>query len=222
MTSPPLPPQRARRALIVGAGISGLAAALSLYRAGWQPLITERAPERRTGGYAVRFNCPGYGAAERLGLLDSLPDRRASQGRMFEIDPRGHLTPGLAFPEQVNGTPMRILLRSDLERALHEAVGDLVEIRYGTGPAAITQDRNQVTVTLTDGTVESADLLIGADGIHSTVRSLVFGPEDLYRDHPRSPSSSTAPPRPPPKPANAWRRASAGFLRTSAAGAGAR
>jgi 2-polyprenyl-6-methoxyphenol hydroxylase-like FAD-dependent oxidoreductase len=76
---------------------------------------------------------------------------------------------------------MRMLLRSDLERVLYEAVQDLVEIRYGTGPATITQDRDQVTVTLTDGSVESADLLIGADGLHSTVRSLAFGPEDLYR-----------------------------------------
>ncbi|MER6010225.1 FAD-dependent monooxygenase [Streptomyces bluensis] len=181
MTSSTLPPQGARRALIVGSGISGLAAALSLHRAGWQPLIIERAPERRTGGYFVRFNGPGYTAAERLGILDSLPDRRDPQGRMFEVDSRGRLTPGLTFPEQVNGTPLRMLLRSDLERVLYEAVQDLVEIRYGTGPAAIAQDRDRVTVTLTDGSVESADLLIGADGIHSTVRSLAFGPEDLYR-----------------------------------------
>ncbi|MEI5521891.1 FAD-dependent monooxygenase [Streptomyces brasiliscabiei] len=181
MTSSSLPPRGARRALIVGSGISGLAAALSLHRAGWQPLIVERAPERRTGGYFVRFNGPGYTAAERLGILDSLPDRRDPNGRMFEVDSRGRLTPGLTFPEQVNGTPMRLLLRSDLERVLYEAVQDLVEIRYGTGPATVTQDRDRVTVTLTDGSVESVDLLIGADGIHSTVRSLVFGPEDLYR-----------------------------------------
>ncbi|MFE3137698.1 FAD-dependent monooxygenase [Streptomyces scopuliridis] len=181
MPSSSLPPRGARRALIVGSGISGLAAALSLHRAGWQPLIIERAPGRRTNGYFVRFNGAGYTAAERLGILDSLPDRRDAEGRMFEVDSRGRLTPGLAFPEQVNGTPMRMLLRSDLERVLYEAVQDLVEIRYGTGPAAITQDRDHVTVTLTDGSVESADLLIGADGVHSTVRSLVFGPEDLYR-----------------------------------------
>ncbi|GGZ69789.1 FAD-dependent monooxygenase [Streptomyces bluensis] len=181
MTSSTLPPQGARRALIVGSGISGLAAALSLHRAGWRPLIIERAPERRTGGYFVRFNGPGYTAAERLGILESLPDRRDPQGRMFEVDSRGRLTPGLTFPDQVNDTPLRMLLRSDLERVLYEAVQDLVEIRYDTGPATIAQDRDRVTVTLTDGSVESADLLIGADGIHSTVRSLAFGPEDLYR-----------------------------------------
>ncbi|MFE3740208.1 FAD-dependent monooxygenase [Streptomyces sp. NPDC059134] len=180
-TSPSHPPRTAPRALVVGSGISGLAAALSLHRAGWQPLIVERSPRRRTGGYFVRFNGPGYAAAERLGLLDSLPDRRDPQGRMFEADSRGRLTPGLAFPRQLNGTPMRMLLRSDLERALYEAVRDLVEIRYGTGPVAVAQDRDGVSATLSDGSVERADLLIGADGVHSTVRSLVFGPEDLYR-----------------------------------------
>ncbi|MDW6065602.1 FAD-dependent monooxygenase [Streptomyces sp. FXJ1.4098] len=174
-------PRPARRAVIVGSGISGLAAALTLHRAGWQPLIVERAPRRRTGGYFVRFFGPGYAAAERLGILDALPQRTLPDGRMYEIARSGRVTPGITFPSQVDGTPLRILLRSDLERVLYDEVHNLVEIRYGVGPAAITQDRHQVTVTLTDRSVETADLLIGADGIHSTVRSLVFGPEDLYR-----------------------------------------
>lgn len=169
------------RALIVGSGISGLAAALTLHRAGWEPVIVERAPARRTGGYFVRFSGPGYSAAQRLGLLDALPNRLAPESRGFEIDTSGRLTPGLSFPAASGGTPLRILLRSDLERALYEEVSELVEIRYGVGPAAITQNRHEATVTLTDGSVETADLVIGADGIHSTVRSLVFGPEDLYR-----------------------------------------
>ncbi len=136
---------------------------------------------RRTGGYFVRFFGPGYAAAERLGILDALPNRQQPDARGLEIDRAGRVTPGLTYPNHVAGSPLRMLLRSDLERVLYDAVHDLVEIRYGAGPAAITQDRHQVTVTMTDGSVETADLLIGADGIHSTVRSLVFGPEDLYR-----------------------------------------
>ena len=181
MATQPLPPRPARRAVIVGSGISGLAAALTLHRAGWRPLIVERAPRRRTGGYFVRFFGPGYAAAERLGILDALPQRTLPDGRMYEIARSGRVTPGITYPGHADGTPLRILLRSDLERVLYDEVHDLVEIRYGVGPAAIAQDRHQVTVTLTDGSVETADLLIGADGIHSTVRSLVFGPEDLYR-----------------------------------------
>ncbi|MCW8378678.1 FAD-dependent monooxygenase [Streptomyces justiciae] len=176
-----VPPHPARRAVIVGSGISGLAAALTLHRAGWQTLIVERAPERRTGGYWVRFSGPGYAAADRLGILDALPKRAASGARLFEMGPSGRIRPGFPIPESAEGTPLRILLRSDLERVLYDAVSDLVEIRYGVGPAAISQDRHEVTVMMTDGSVERADLLIGADGIHSTVRSLVYGPEDLYR-----------------------------------------
>ncbi|MFF8577260.1 FAD-dependent oxidoreductase [Streptomyces albidoflavus] len=181
MTFPPPALNPARRAVIVGAGISGLATALSLHRAGWETLIVERAPARRTDGYFVRFFGPGYAAADRMGVLDALPQRTLPGSRMYETEPSGRLTDGLGFPGNADGTPLRMLLRSDLERVLYDAVHELVEIRYGTGPAAVTQDRHKVTVTMTDGTVESADLLIGADGIHSTVRSLVFGPEDLYR-----------------------------------------
>ncbi|MGW1199462.1 FAD-dependent monooxygenase [Streptomyces sp. NPDC002536] len=169
------------RALIVGSGISGLTTALALHRAGWDALIVERAPRRRTGGYFVRFNGPGYRAAERLGIVGQLPDRRHPGGRVYEVDHRGRLSRGLAFPKFMGGTPLLTLLRSDLEQVLYEQVRDRVEIRYGTSPVRITQDRNRVTAVFGDGSEESADLLVGADGIHSTVRSLVFGPEDLYR-----------------------------------------
>ncbi|MGD6741759.1 FAD-dependent monooxygenase [Streptomyces sp. BH106] len=180
-TTPPQPTPSGRRALIVGSGISGLAAALTLHRAGWEPVIVERAPGRRTGGYFVRLFGPGHSSLERLGLLDDLPNRQSPGARGYEVGPDGRLRPGLTFPDQAEGTPLRMLLRSDIERVLYEAVDGKVEIRYGVGPTAITQNRHEATVTLTDGTVEKADLVIGADGIHSTVRSLVFGPEDLYR-----------------------------------------
>ncbi|MCU1639979.1 MAG: putative oxidoreductase transrane protein [Nocardia sp.] len=174
-------PTAGKRVLIIGAGISGMATALSLHRIGWEPVIIERSAQRRTSGYFVRFAGPGYTAAESLGILDAIPDRRDPAGRMYEVDRRGRVTPGLPLPGRGDGTPMRILLRSDLERVLYEAVRGIVEIRFGTRPVAITQNRDTVVATLDDGTVETADLLVGADGTHSTVRSLVFGPEDLYR-----------------------------------------
>jgi 2-polyprenyl-6-methoxyphenol hydroxylase and related FAD-dependent oxidoreductases len=66
---------RPRRALIVGLGISGLAAALRLHQIGWQVEIIERAPARRTGGYFIGLFGAGRHAAQRLGLLDLLHDR---------------------------------------------------------------------------------------------------------------------------------------------------
>ncbi|MDF2709944.1 MAG: putative oxidoreductase transrane protein, partial [Nonomuraea muscovyensis] len=63
------------RAVIIGAGIAGLAAALRLSQIGWDSLIIERAPQRRSGGYAVTFGGIGYDAAERMGILPDLVKR---------------------------------------------------------------------------------------------------------------------------------------------------
>ncbi|WP_282785391.1 FAD-dependent oxidoreductase [Nocardia sp. CC201C] len=66
-----------RRVLVVGAGIAGLAAALRFLRDGWEVLVVERAPARRSGGYLVNLHGPGYDAAERMGLVSALAQRDA-------------------------------------------------------------------------------------------------------------------------------------------------
>jgi 2-polyprenyl-6-methoxyphenol hydroxylase-like FAD-dependent oxidoreductase len=73
------------------------------------------------------------------------------------------------------------ILRGDVEAVLYEQVHDSTEIRFGTTVTNIDQDDAAVHASLSDGTVEHADLLIGADGLHSTTRALVFGPEENYR-----------------------------------------
>lgn len=64
-----------RRATVIGAGIAGLAAALRLRQQGWDVVVVERAPSRRSSGYLVNLHGPGYAAAERLGLLPALTPR---------------------------------------------------------------------------------------------------------------------------------------------------
>jgi len=76
------------------------------------------------------------------------------------------------------------LLRGDIEDVLYQAVtsqADTVQIRFGTSITEVAQDPDGVEATLSDGTVERADLLVGADGLHSTTRRIVFGPEDDLR-----------------------------------------
>lgn len=172
-----------RRALVVGLGISGIATALRLQQVGWTPVVVERAPERRRGGYFVALFGGGRSAAKRLGVIERLSDRVPPGGANYEIDRAGNRRPGLDYAS-LPGVPW-MMLRGDAEEAAFAALPADTEIRYSTVPTAIEQDADGVDVTLTntaDGTAvtERFDLVVGADGLRSTVRSLVFGPHENY------------------------------------------
>ncbi|MEV1004589.1 FAD-dependent monooxygenase [Nonomuraea sp. NPDC050202] len=172
----------ARRALVVGLGISGIAAALRLRQIGWTPIIIERATGRRNGGYFIALFGAGRAAAQRLGILDRITDRGAD-GVSYDIDRVGRRRPGLGFKD-FPGRPW-MMTRGDVEAAGFAALPSDVEIRYATVPTRIEQDADGVTVTLadTDGGVsvtERFDLVVGADGLRSTVRRLAFGPHEQY------------------------------------------
>jgi 2-polyprenyl-6-methoxyphenol hydroxylase-like FAD-dependent oxidoreductase len=174
------------RVLVVGLGISGMATAIRLQGLGWETVIVERAAGRRTGGYFIATFGAGQAAAERLGIYDELPDRTpTSDSTMYEIDRSGRKRTAMGlFDLPVNPKP-KLMLRGDVEQALFTALPPDVEVRYCTVPTAIAQDANEVKVTLHDtaaetDTTERFDLVVGADGLRSTVRSLVFGPHDRY------------------------------------------
>ena len=166
-----------KRVVIVGAGIAGLATALRLGQDGWHPLIVERAPARRSGGYMVNLIGPGYAAAERLGLLPALSahDLGLFTTVLVRADGRPKFTVPAAIAEAAIGKRALTVFRGDLESTLYEAVRDRTEIRFGTTATALDQDDDGVRVELSDGSTEHADLLVGADGLHSPTRTAVFG-----------------------------------------------
>ncbi|MGW2221573.1 FAD-dependent monooxygenase [Nonomuraea sp. NPDC001684] len=171
------------RALVVGLGIAGIATALRLRQIGWEPVVVERAPARRSGGYFIMLFGAGIASAGRLGVLEAIGDRSGPHVTSYEVDRAGRRRPGMN-PSLLPGGP-RPLLRGDVERGLFAALPDDVEIRYSTVPARITQDDAAAEVTLRDtasgATVtERFDLVIGTDGLRSTVRRLVFGPDEEY------------------------------------------
>ncbi|WP_214322638.1 FAD-dependent monooxygenase [Nonomuraea sediminis] len=173
-----------RRALVVGAGIAGIATAMRLRQVGWEPVLVERAAARRSGGYFIMLFGTGEASARRLGVLEAIGDRSHPRLANYEVNRAGRRTPGLN-PAGLPGRP-RQLLRGDVEQGLFSALPSDVEIRYSTVPTRITQDDSAVEVTLhdtaADATVtERFDLVVGADGMRSTVRKLVFGAKDHLR-----------------------------------------
>ncbi|MFI1991691.1 FAD-dependent oxidoreductase [Actinoplanes sp. NPDC020271] len=166
-----------RRAVIVGAGIAGLAAALRLTRDGWRVLVVERASARRSSGYLVNLLGAGYDAAERLGLLPALTGSAlgAFTTVLVRADGRRKFTIPAAVAEAALGPRTLTVFRGDLESALFDAVRDRAEIRFGTTVSTISQDADRVTVVLSDDTTVEADLLVGADGVHSATRTVMFG-----------------------------------------------
>ncbi|WP_306355685.1 MULTISPECIES: FAD-dependent oxidoreductase [unclassified Nocardia] len=166
-----------RRVLVVGAGIAGLAAALRFHRDGWEVLVVERAPARRSGGYLVNLHGPGYDAAERMGLVSALAQRDAGffTTVLVHADGREKLTVPAAITEAAVGARAVSVLRGDVESVLYEAVADKVRIRFATTVRAVDGHADGIRAELSDGTRIDADLLIGADGVHSGIRDLVFG-----------------------------------------------
>lgn len=166
---------------INGIGIAGPALAWWLREAGHDPVMLERAPALRTGGYVIDFWGSGYDLAERMGLLPVLRERGylIERLRMVDADGRDEAVVDVDPIRDMLGGRFISLARADLAAALFEAC-DGIPSRFGTSVAAIEQDADGVLVTMTDGERERFDLVIGADGLHSRVRELAFGPESEF------------------------------------------
>lgn len=170
------------RAVVCGAGISGLSAAAFLARNGWQVSVVDHAEGPRPQGYMIDFFGPGWQAAASLGILPRLRELGYQIQRLDYVGRNGKARASLpfsGFAEVVRGR-LTSILRPDLELAIREMLPTAVELHYGRTVAAVGQSRDAVTVTLDDGQVHEADLLIGADGIHSVIREIVFGPEEEF------------------------------------------
>ena len=170
------------KVLISGGGIAGLAAAHALAGGGHDVTIVELAPDLRPGGQLVDLRGTSREAAERMGLLDPIRAAQLPQKGMRYVDDRGRTLAELGFEMFGGQGPVADLeiLRGDLTRVLYELVAGHVYLRCGDSIAAHAADDRGVDVTFEHGAPERFDLVVAADGLHSRVRRLVWGPEADY------------------------------------------
>lgn len=167
------------KVIICGAGIAGLALAQRLATSGREVVLLERAPGPRTQGYMIDFFGVGYEAARAMGVLPRLHDLGYHIDGVRFVDAAGRSRAQLRYEVFSRAAHGRLLsiMRPDLELALRESLPGEVELRFGARVTGVDDRPDGVRVTLADGEVIAADLLVGADGVHSTVRGLVFGDE---------------------------------------------
>jgi len=167
---------RPLRVAVIGAGIGGLAAAAALRRAGAQVEVYERTRALARVGAGLQLAPNATRALRGMGLLPrvrAIASRPESWCSFSGSD--GSLTMRLPLGDDVeerHGAPYLHVHRSDLHEVLLGAAGD---VRLGRRAVGIDQDGDGVTIRFADGTDVAADLVIGADGVHSTVREMLFG-----------------------------------------------
>jgi 2-polyprenyl-6-methoxyphenol hydroxylase-like FAD-dependent oxidoreductase len=166
-----------RRALIVGGGPAGATAAIALARAGIEALVVEREETDRPVGIGLALQNSPLRALHALGLLDAVVERGYRHEAVNICAPDGTVVHRIVTEPLVPGTPSfvaisRIALAGILSGALAATPG--AQIRYGTSVTALRDLGDAVEADLTDGSTERFDLVVGADGLHSTVRELAL------------------------------------------------
>jgi|SRR5947207_134231 len=169
--------------VVAGAGIAGPALAFWLHRFGAHVVVVERAPALRPGGQTVDLRGAGRVVAQRMGIEDAVRAASTGEKGVAFIDEAGRARARIGVKEfDVEGPVVELeVLRGDLSALLHERTHNDVEYVFGDHITALDDAGDQVGVELAGGRRLEADIVVGADGIYSGTRRLMFGDENGLR-----------------------------------------
>ena len=172
------------RILVCGAGMAGLSAGIALGNTGHHVTIVERAQHLRVNGSPIDIRGESLAVALAMGVLEDIRARRVDMTqRTCFVDGNGVRVADLPI-EAINDSPDDTEIpREDLAYVLRNALGPYVTLTFGQSVAELHDDGRGVDVVFASGGRDRYDLVVGADGLHSATRRLVFGPERQYVRH---------------------------------------
>ncbi|GAJ81454.1 putative monooxygenase [Nocardia brasiliensis NBRC 14402] len=173
------------KVLVAGASIAGPAVAHWLRRRGADVTVVERAPELRPGGQAVDARGVTREVIRRMGLDAAVRAARTETAGAHTVDADGNVLETFrADDDGGDGYIAEIeILRGDLSQVLYDDTRDEVEYLFSDRIAELTQDADGVDVSFAGGDRRRFDLVVGADGLHSALRAMVFGPHEQFIRH---------------------------------------
>ena len=165
------------RIAISGAGIAGTALAYWLKRYGHEPVLIEKAPKLRTGGYVVDFWGLGLTITKRMGLLEKVMEQGYLQREVRFVGNDNSRVGGFSTDiiHQLTNGRFTTIRRGALVEMFFEALNGQVESIFGDQISKLTEGPDSISVALQHGGEREFDLVIGADGLHSAVRGLSPG-----------------------------------------------
>lgn len=184
--APAHPPRsNGRSILISGASIAGTTLAYWLHSYGFAVTVVERSATIRLGGYPIDVRGSAIEVSERMGLADQLEAAGIHTSRLTFVDANGENGIAIA-PEIVTGGRVGRdveVPRGALTSMIYDLTREVVDYRFGISIVSLSDGDAGVDVTLSDGTTGRFDIVLGADGLHSNVRGLAFGPEARFDRH---------------------------------------
>ncbi|WP_433418025.1 FAD-dependent monooxygenase [Microtetraspora malaysiensis] len=166
-----------KKVLISGASIAGQTLAYWLTKHGFQVTVVERSSELRVGGQGVDVRDQALDVVERMGILPRIRAAVADVREMEFVDATGRRAASVELANDLE------IMRGDLVKILYGVTEDDVDYVFGDSIKSLAQDSAGVTVAFQSGDAGRFDLVIGADGLHSNVRRLAFGPESEFLDY---------------------------------------